>query len=423
MRRKNFWIAAGCVLTVLGLIPVFSSGAAPASREKVLYSFTGGSDGWQPLSDLTIDGAGNLYGTTSRGGSAGYGTVFELKRTRDGWKEQVLYNFTGKGNGELPQTGLIFDRAGNLYGTTPGNVFELSPNAHGGWTQTVLYTFNNSDGDFPAGDLAFDEKGNLYGANSQGGTGVYVCNQNGCGTVFELMPQAGGSWTETTIHVFDPNSSDGAVPSSGVVLDSAGNVYGMTLYGGTGTCNGGINGNNGCGTIYELTPGSAGNWTETIPYSFVQGCALGIRPSGGFFLDKAGHLRGTSQAGGDGFGTVFELRRSQKNGWRQSALHLFYGNPDGTSPVGRLAVDTDGDLFGVTSSGGANRNGIVLELRPAEGGWKETIVHTFGGTGDGSMPQAGLVLDARGHLYGTTQYGGTGTSCQQGCGTVYEVNP
>lgn len=238
MRPRNFWIAAGCVLVVIGLRPVFSSGASPAGKEKVIYSFTGGADGGQPLSDLIIDGAGNLYGTTSRGGTGaacgntGCGTVFELKRTKDGWHEQVLYNFTGKSDGGIPQTGLIFDGAGNLYGTTPVNVFELSRNAHGGWAETVLYAFNYSDGVSPAGDLAFDAKGNLFGANSQGGSGG-GCNENGCGTVFELMPQGGGSWTETTLHKFWPSSSDGGIPSSGVVLDS-GNIYGMTLYGGPG---------------------------------------------------------------------------------------------------------------------------------------------------------------------------------------------
>lgn len=149
---------------------------------------------------------------------------------------------------------------------------------------------------------------------------------------------------------------------------------------------------------------------------------MGVYPSGGLFFDKAGDLYGTLQAGGNGLGTAFQLHNSQKNSWQQNTLHLFYGNPDGANPVGRLAVDADGDLFGVTTSGGANRTGIVFELRPAEGGWKETILHSFGGAGDGSIPQAGLVLDAKGHLYGTTQYGGTGTSCQQGCGTVYEVN-
>lgn len=435
MRRKSFWIAASCILTLAGLLPAFSSGASEASKEKVLYSFSGGSDGGQPLSDLTIDSAGNLYGTTSQGGtgtacgSGGCGTVFELKRSQDGWKEQVLYSFAGGKDGAFPAAGLTFDTSGNLYGTTAsggtgyGTVFKLAPNSQGGWTERVIYSFDYGNGGAaPAADLVLDAHGNLYGTASQGGSGGNSCNASGCGTVFELTPQPDGSWAETTIHIFEQNSSDGIVPSSGVILDSAGNVFGMTLYGGAGRCSGGVYGIDGCGSVYELTPNSGG-WTETILYNFVQGCGFGIHPSGGLFFDKAGHLRGTSQAGGDGFGTVVQLYDSQKNSRQQSGLHLFYGNPDGMNPVGRLAVDATGKLFGVTSSGGANRTGIIFELRPSKDAWKETILHSFGGTGDGATPQAGLVLDSKGRLYGTTQYGGSGTACNQGCGTVFEVIP
>jgi uncharacterized repeat protein (TIGR03803 family) len=135
MRQKTFWIAASCVLAMLGLRPIFSSGAAPASTEKVIYAFTGGADGGEPMSNLTLDAAGNLYGTTSGGGTgacnSGCGTVFELKRTQDGWKEEVLHHFVGT-DGESPGAGVIFDKAGNLYGTTTsggsnggGTVFKL----------------------------------------------------------------------------------------------------------------------------------------------------------------------------------------------------------------------------------------------------------------------------------------------------------
>jgi uncharacterized repeat protein (TIGR03803 family) len=246
--------------------------------------------------------------------------------------------------------------------------------------------------------------------------------------VFELTPQAGGSWKETTIHQFEPNSSDGEVPSSGVVLDSAGNVYGETLYGGTGKCyRGGINNNaHGCGVIYELTPNSGGSWTETV-YSFARGEGLGVFPSGGPRLDAADRLLATTQEGGDGLGTVFELAKPQKKGWQQIVLHRFYGHPDGSNPMGRLVADMRGNLFGVTSYGGSGSTrlsfGAVFELERFRNGWNERVLYRFKGGTDASNPRAGLVLDRQGHLYGTTQYGGAGTGCSGGCGTVYEVAP
>ena len=198
---------------MLGLRPVFSSDAARA-RYKIIYSFTGGSDGGTPLSDLTVDAAGNLYGTT-QGGGTGSGTVFELERTKDGWKEEVLYNFGSyQSDGIAPHAGVIFDKAGNLYGTTSqgctnhdwGTVFKLSPNAHGGWTETILYSFTNQNGDGynPQTDLIFDAQGNLYGTTLFGGNHSqepcvgYL--RLGCGVVFELRPHSGGSWTEATIY-------------------------------------------------------------------------------------------------------------------------------------------------------------------------------------------------------------------------------
>lgn len=447
MPPKTSWIAASCVLAVLGLRPLFLSGALPASTEKVIYSFQGGVDGGQPLSDLTLDAAGNLYGTTSRGGtgtacgSTGCGTVFELKRTNDGWKEQVLYSFVYSGDGAIPGAGVIFDNSGILYGTTEaggtsdgGTVFKLVPNSKGGWSESVIFSFDygsSSTGMAPAADLVFDDHGNLYGTASQGGSGGTSCNTYGCGTVFELTRQADGSWTETTIHKFEPNSSDGEVPSSGLVLDSAADVYGMTLYGGTGRCDrGGINNNAyGCGTIYELTPSFGGSWTETV-YSFTRGGGFGIFPSGGPLLDELGRLFATTQQGGDGFGTVLELRELQKKGWQQSVLHRFYGDLDGIQPTGRLAVDANGNLFGVSYYGGSASTrfgyGTVFELERSGDGWTERLLYRFTGGSDASNPQAGLVLDKQGHLYGTTQYGGTGPACNGGnggCGTVYEVTP
>jgi uncharacterized repeat protein (TIGR03803 family) len=421
MRRKSFLIAAGCILAGLGLFPLFSSGASPAVTEKVIYSFAGSSDGEYPSSDLTLDSEGNLYGTTTYGGEAtciyqhqtfpGCGTVFELKRTADGWTEQILYkfNFSGDGSGgALPTAGVIFDKAGNLYGTTEGlpdecgqgNVFELTPNTQGVWTETVLFRFPCSYG-APNSDLVFDSKGDLLGTTGS--------------LVYELVPQANGSWVEVTLHTFD-GAPDGSIPSSSVVLDSLGHVYGMTLYGGTGSCL------PGCGIVYKLAPQSRVNWTETVLYNFIQGGGHAVYPSGGLILSNAGYLLGTSAAGGNGLGTVFKLTKSQANSVNQSVLYRFYGNPDGASPVGRVVEVADA-LFGVTSRGGTSGAGTVFGLKYSKAsGWRERVLHSFAGGSDGSTPLAGVVSDAQGNLYGTTEYGGTGI-CNRGCGTVYEITP
>jgi uncharacterized repeat protein (TIGR03803 family) len=394
---------------------------------------------------LTLDSAGNLYGTTSGGGTGtacdgGCGTVFELKRTADGWKEEVLYNFLAGVDGAGPEAGVVFDNSGNLYGTTAGGgkggtVFKLSPNSRGGWTERIIYSFDyySDTGGNPTAKVTFDTQGNLFGTTLDGGTGG-GCADDGCGAVFELKPQAENlSWTETTVHQFR-GAPDGGQPSSGLALDSLGNLYGVTQFGGSTYClpENTYGENEGCGTFYKLTPHPDGNWTEVI-FSFPRGGGSGIYPAGGLLFDKAGHLLGTSQAGGDGRGVVFELHESQKNGWEENVMHILAGFPsDGsfwfpqlpsTPPDPSLVMDARGDLFGVTTAGGAHFDGIVFELRPVENGWTESILHNFAGGLDGSSPRAGLVRDDQGHLYGTTAQGGGGTRCHGGCGSVYEVAP
>lgn len=425
MRQKTFWIAASCVLAMLGLRPIFSSGAAPASTEKVIYAFTGGADGGEPMSNLTLDAAGNLYGTTSGGGTgacnSGCGTVFELKRTKDGWREQVLYNFVWGKDGAGPEAGVIFDKAGTLYGTTIsggsngwGTVFKLAPDSHGAWTESILYSFaNNTDGANPQADLTFDAEGNLYGT-----TFAF----DGYGSVFELIRQANGSWAEKTIHTFT-GAPDGTNPSSAVILDSVGSVYGMTEFGGTGKCLY-MEFKPGCGVVYKLSPTSDGKWTETVIYDFVRGGGSAVNPSAGLIFDSVGHLFGTTLQGGEGLGTVFDLTQSQRV-WQQNVLYRFYGNPDGMQPVGKLEMNANGALFGVTSSGGNNRLGTIFELtRSTPHAWKDRVLHSFGGDIDGRNPTAGLVSDSLNHLYGTASAGGgLGCLAGEGCGIVYEITP
>ena len=428
MLQRRSWIAGTIALAMICLFSIVSSAASPAtspaSGYKVIYSFQGGSDGLWPLSDLAFDSHGNLYGTASYGGDfscvegSGCGTVFELERTAAGWNYKVLYSFPGGSDGAFPGAGVIFDSAGNLYGMVqdPVTVFELSPNSKGQWTETVLYSLDyGSDVPEPESDLVIDSRGNLFGT---------VPSYPG-GFVFELIHQPKGTWKEVTLYTFQ-GPPDGALSlSSPVALDSSGNVWGTATIGGTGICHDDLYAG-GCGIAYELTHGSDPKWAENILYNFVRGGGNAVTPSGGFALTQAGHILGTSQGGGDGLGSVFELKKSKK-GWDQEVLYSFYGSdsngPDGDLPVGRLETDSAGALLGVTEYGGKNGLGTILELHPSRAtGWTETVLHSFAGGSDGSYPAAGVVVDFQGHLYGTTWAGGTGTACgSYGCGTVYEI--
>ena len=226
---------------------VFSLGQVSVLNwyELVLHAFTGGDDGGFPsFSTLTLDATGNLYGTTVYGGFQGYGTVFELipNEGRPGWTETVLYPFTGGSDGAQPSAGVVFDDTGNLYGTTAhggvggvnggGVVFRLAPNGDGTWTESVLHAFQGSnDGMNPSGGLIFDGSGDLYGTTQNGGS-------SGGGTIFKLQPSGGGQWRETVLYSFTFDSGDS--PFGGVVLDTAGNLYGTTVYGGKYADRGGV---------------------------------------------------------------------------------------------------------------------------------------------------------------------------------------
>jgi uncharacterized repeat protein (TIGR03803 family) len=345
--------------------------------------------------------------------------------------ETVLHNFANNGtDGYTTYSGLIFDASGNLYGTTLdggvgtncygenigcGTVFELSPAAGGGWTETILhdFNFNGTDGVNPSGTLIFDAAGNLYGTTQGGGTGACNSGFNSCGTVFELMPKAGGGWTETILHSFGSNSRDGYFPSAGLIFDGAGNLYGTTLTGGA----------YGFGTVFELTP-KGGGWAEKLLHSFDG--RDGASPLASLIFDAAGNLYGTTRLGGGNrqAGTVFELMPKAGGGWTGKVLHHFNA-ADGNEPFGSLVLDAAGNLYGTTEVGGANHHGTVFEVTPTAGGiWTETILHSFNNNGtDGYEPLGGLIFDAKGNLYGTTFIGGTGACARTGCGTVFELTP
>jgi uncharacterized repeat protein (TIGR03803 family) len=299
--------------------------------EQVLHSFGGGTDGVYPEAGLIMDGAGNLYGTTYQGGihqtcygNTTCGTVFELSpREGGGWTEQVLHSFADGTDGAYPTGSLITDTAGNLYGTTPwggihcdpygcGTVFELSPREGGGWTERLLHSFGEgNDGIGPAAGLIFDAAGNLYGTTSGGGIHSF-CDEGTCGgTAFELSPRDGGGWTEKVLHSF--GEEDGSNPASGLIFDSAGNLYGTTPYGGIHPACGT---DTACGTAFELMPREGGGWTEKTLHSFgFHGDDDGNTPFDALIMDRAGNLYGTTGLGGIyGSGTVFEITPAEVSG-------------------------------------------------------------------------------------------------------------
>jgi len=403
--------------------------------QEILYTFKGGDDGLFPEGHLVFDAAGNLYGTTGSGGTVGgclyggCGTVFELKHNSDGsWAESILKNFSnGKFGGDLDY-GLVFDKAGNLYGTSwvgganqGGIIFELSPSTDGTWTETILYGFTFGGGSappasWPKGRIVFDGAGNIYGVLSVGGNGC----SGGCGAVYELSPTTGGKWNLTILHNFAGPPFDGADPLHGLVMDQAGNLYGTTSDGGSGTSTGC---NYGCGTVFKMTPTGNGQWTESILYNF-QGTNDGKDPDSELIFDAAGNLYGATYDGGGlgtctdgGCGTVFELTPSGSQ-WNESLLWRFSGITDGASPSSGLLLTPSGQLLGETYSGSnAGQNGTVFSLTPSSGSWSLASLSNFVNT-DGEYPTAGLVADAAGNLYGTTANGGSA-----GLGAVFELSP
>jgi uncharacterized repeat protein (TIGR03803 family) len=391
-----------CTLVVLGcaVIPPTSQG----QTETILHSFSNRKgDGQYPAASLIRDSAGNLYGTTVWGGIHNWGSVFKIDKTG---KETLSHSFTGGTDGAFPVAGLIRDAAGNLYGTTTvggyvdycpvggffgcGTVFKLDTTGH----LTVLYTFlGPPDGDSPSG-LIEDASGNFYGTTAAGGdsTNFYY----GGGTVFKLDTTN----KESILYSFT-GLSDGYSPRAGIVRDAKGNIFGTTYLGGDLTC-----GSYGCGTVFELK--SSG--TETVVHTFTGG-ADGSAPFDAL-VKNGNNLVGTTSAGGThGFGTVFSVDKSGT----KTVLYNFTGAPDGSGPNSNVVRDSAGNLYGTTYTGGVYNLGTVFKIDTTG---KETVLYSFGNKADGKYPEAGLILDSAGSLYGTTYYGGDANM-----GTVFKITP
>ena len=437
-------------LVALAVMLLPLAAVSPAATETVLHTFvdTSSNENGGPVSGLAADASGNLYGTTygTAACSVGCGQVFKMTRNSSGFTFTTIYSFLGSiaGDGSNPNGAPILDSQGNIYGTTvfggngSGVVYKLSAEPNGTYRETVLHVFGASggnDGTQPYSTLVFDKAGNLYGTTNQGGGGAggTFC-LNGCGTVYKLAPNANGSWTESVIHSFPgtKGNTDGQNPHGGLVFDAAGNLWGTTQTGGNMRACLAFGDPTGCGTVFELTPQSNGQWVESTLFAF-RGEATGFNPWDGLVIDQAGRLYGMTTNGGGGNGAVFQLTPGTGGRVTETIIHPFavcgQTCPDGGNPFNGLTIDGAGNLYGTVdlggNGGGPPGHGIVFKLTPnTDGTWTEDILYAFTGGADGGDPMDDrVVVDATGTVFGTTFNGGQTGICTQGCGVVFQVIP
>jgi len=353
-----------------------------------------------PNGGLIADTNGTLYGTIQAEDDSPadglYGEVYELTNSAGVWSENLLYEFQPfqvQHDGWNPVAGVIFGRNGSLLGTTYeggsyghcftngcGTVFELAPQADGSWKENN-YRFRATEN--PADNLIMDAAGNLYGTTRG--------FKSTPGTVFEFSRAAGGGWTISTLYSFYPEKGNqGTNPVAPLILDGAGNLYGTAQTGGQYRN----------GTAFRLTPGSGG-WTFASLYAFGNSAIEdGSQPTAGLVMDASGNLYGTTTQGGtNNYGTVFELSPTPKGHWKETILHEFAAL-DGEYPATSLIFDFAGNLYGVAPQGGQFSCGTIFELSPSAGSWNFNAVYSFSNSGDGCHP-SGPLLDLNGNLYGT----------------------
>jgi len=404
---------AASVFTLLITLKV--AHAEGADKYKILHSFKGQPDGGGVFAGLALDARGNLYGTTSGGGAYAEGTVFELKPNPGGrWTEVILHSFCRPdhcNDGSLPMDGVTVDPPGNLYGVS-GVIFQMTQGP-GGWSFKIIYGNagdamppNNDPGEC---DLLLDATGDLYSS-------CFSFGKNYNGAISELWPGTHG-WKEKNLfdlclHPRNGVCVGGNYPEFRLAWDAAGNLYGVTTEGGVDKA----------GVAYELER-TGGEWQEHVLHSFPAFSGDGYPPSAGVVVDGSGNIYGTTFQGGNGDnnGTVYELSRQQDGHWKETILYDFHnGDQDGGSPRGGLVFDKAGSLYGTTTAGGdaSCLCGVVFKMTSqSDGKWKYRVLHRFTGA-DGYSPQAGVILDNKGNLYGTTTEGGPG-----GYGVVFEITP
>lgn len=381
MKLATAMIHGSIALAVLSA-PLIVARPAQCQTENAMYSFTGTPDGANPYAGLTLND-GNFYGTTYSGGLAGDGTVFEISPNGSGgWTETILYSFcseTSCADGENPFfSSLIFDSKGNLYGTTynggangDGVLFELSP-LGGGWVETVRYSFAGTpDAANPIAGLIWDSAGNLYGTSYNGGVG-------NIGTVFEASPNGSGGWTEQVITSL-------AEIDAGLTINSAGDIFGTTNT-----------------TVFKLIPNGSGGYEKPRTlYTFPTTNLRGETPEGTLTLDSSGSLYGTTRAGGtEGDGTVYKLTLGTNGKYTQHVLHSF--GSKGMTPYGGVLLDSSENIYGSTKFGGAHGDGVIYELVAPTN--TERVLFAFNGE-NGNGPYDSLLYSG-GYLYGTTYTGG-----------------
>lgn len=399
MTSCSAWVAWAAVVSravtaiaVLSALLIFAAHPMLAQPVTLLYHFTGGSDGGRPTSLLIFDAAGNLYGTTQVGGP-GFGTVFELSPNgTGGWNQKVLYSFKGGADGSSPQhSGVIFDGAGDIYGTTRyggaknhGTVYKLTRTGNK-WTETVLHSFGGSktEGCYPESGLIIDSLGNLFGTtHGCGGTR---------GTVFEMTPSGGGAWTESIIYGVQASFA-------GLTMDAAGNIFGTSRD----------------NKLFELSPNGNGGWNASVIHVFTNSPFDGGDPQGTLVFDSAGNLYGTTVHGGaNGRGTVYKMSHGP-SGWSEQLIYSFECCSQTIyAPLGGVVLDAAGNIYGTATLG--SHYGGIFELVAQGGSYTYQKLHTFDSTGWDSM--ASMIRDNAGNLYGTLFFSGTGQ------GDVFEFIP
>ncbi|HEY7001888.1 MAG TPA: choice-of-anchor tandem repeat GloVer-containing protein [Candidatus Udaeobacter sp.] len=399
---------------ILPFVIALSLTTAVASTTDVIFSCEE-DEGEYADTDLETDPAGNIYGTTVLGGDFGSGTVFQLSPTPTGWVHTVLYSFTGGADGGEPYKGVTLDKAGNLYGSAVtggsgnceggcGVVYKLSNNG-GTWTQTVIHAFTGGDdGSGPGARVTVDGAGNIYGMAPTGGA-------YGLGTIYKIQPALSGASTFGVLHAFT-GGIDGASGSAGRMILRGGRLYGAVTAGGR----------YGSGLVFQLDADGFGERDLQAIYSF-RGQPDGSFPYGALFIDRSSRIYGTTYYGGaNGIGAVYKLSPASAprrfGEWPEEVIYSFQAGTDGNSPISNLVSDTAGNLYGTTSEGGSG-SGVIFKLSPVGGGkWTETVVHSFVGPPDGAFAYNGMVVDALGNFYGATVHGG---SEDDGC--VYKFTP
>jgi len=399
-------------LIVAAVVLSFFSAALGQSKEKVIHTFHGGKDGVVPWAWVIQDSLGNLFGTTGGGGStdcdgAGCGVVFELSpKAGRGWTEKILHRFHFDGtDGVFPDGRLTIDQAGNLYGTTVAGgsgcsgfgcstVFKLSQSGDGNWKARTLHSFNGADGELIIfTGVVLDSNGNVYGTTYSGGA-------HNAGVLFQLSQAKNGTWTETVLHDFT-GGKDGQNPGQ-LVIDHAGNLYGITA----------IGGRYNHGSFFQVSR-RAGGWKYALLYSFKPN-QDGLFPYSVVSDHRGAFYGNLSSQQSDG--AVFRLKNTNGR-WKEKVIFTFDFN-DGAQPANNLAVDSAGNIYGTTEFGGKYDFGVVYELSPMINGWKQRVLHTFAGGKDGTRPVDGVTVGQSGHVYGTTNEGGS-----SGVGVVFEVTP